>query len=99
MDYRVFFKKNRISYIHRKRKINTIGMVTLLRVFLWWGTEVVRQVLTYREPRARIIHVFRSENLFPVSKWIFTKKQSYCLVSGRSQPKVDIVELEQISQN
>ena len=74
-------------------------MATLLRVFLWWGTEVVRQVLTYREPRARIIHVLRSENLFPVSKWIFTNERMYCLISDGTQTGVDIYQLNQVGQN
>ncbi len=88
-----------MSIVVQKRKQHSVRVITLFRIFLWWGTEVVRQVLTYRKPRARIIHVLRSERLFPVSKWIFTNKQSYCLVSDRLQPKVDVIELEQINQN
>ncbi len=82
-----------------KRKFNPTGMMTLFRIFLWWGTEVMKQVLTYRKPKARIIHLLRSESVFPVSKWIFVNETTYCLVSEKKEAGVNIYRLHQVSQN
>ncbi|MBN2029087.1 hypothetical protein JW824_02485 [bacterium] len=82
-----------------KRKFNPVGIVTLFRVFLWWGTEVVKQVLTHRKPEAKIVHMLRSESVFPVSKWVFTDKMTCCIVSVGTEAGVDIHRFHQASKN
>ena len=88
-----------MSVEYQKKKLNPFGAITLLRMFLWWGTEIARHVLIYQNPKARIIHMFRSESIFSVSKWIFTNEKTYCLVSDKTKGGVDIYSFGQVNPN
>ena len=77
----------------------SLKILTLFRLLLWWGAEMARQVFIYKKPSAQIVHTSNVDFYLPVSSWVITRRETYCLVSDYGNQKVEIHPVAEMSQN
>ena len=87
----------------RKRDLDksgrALGWLTWFHILLWWGSEVVRQVLHVRRPRPQIVRVSAIDETWPVSSWVFTKEKVYGIFFKRYEHGVKIYEFPELEKN
>jgi len=82
-----------------KKKWDSFKLVSWFRLFLWWGAEVMKGVFSYRKPQAQVVHLSRSERIFPLSNWVVDKNKVYCIISLLDKKGVAIYQLPRLGNN
>lgn len=85
--------------IKGKKERASLKIVAWFRVLLWWGADAARRVLEYKIPSAQIQRVSESHEVFPISSWVFTKNEAYCMVFQRNEQEIVIQSLNQFCKN
>ena len=85
--------------IKGKKERASLKIVAWFRILLWWGADAARRVLEYRRPNAQIQRVTDSHEVFPISSWVFTKNEVYCMVFQRKEQEIIIQSLNQFGKN
>jgi len=76
-----------------------LGIVTWFRLFLWWGTQVVRQVFHVKRPRAEIVRISHIDYTWPVSSWVFSGEKVYGIFFKRNESKIRVYEFPELEKN
>lgn len=82
-----------------KKERASLKIVAWFRVLLWWGADAARRMWDYRRPSAQIQRVSDSHEVFPISSWVFTQNEAYCMVLQRHEQEVIIQSLNQFGEN
>lgn len=75
------------------------GVVTWFRVFLWWGTQIVRQVFHVKRPKAEVVRVSHIDYTWPVSSWVFSGEKVYGIFFKRNESKIRVYEFPELEKN
>lgn len=83
----------------RAKERYSIGLISWFRILLWWGTEVMRGILDVRRPKPQIVRLSRSDQVYPVSAWVFVERRAYGMFFQRNTPGIEIRELTGLIEN
>ncbi|MEJ2627214.1 MAG: hypothetical protein P8078_01450 [bacterium] len=79
-------------------KFLNLRIVILVRLFLWWGRNMMRTVLYKKFDQPGIVRISVKDH-FPLSVWCRENQSMYCLVSRQEQCKIDIIKFPEFSRN
>jgi len=77
----------------------SLKILALFRFLLWWGAEMARQMFVYKKPRGQVVHISNIDRCLPLSSWVVTKRETFCLVSDYGNEKVEIHTVAEMSEN